>query len=52
MTTNNLCMTCKFRLLDWSCEAYPDGIPEEIFNGEVDHKEPYKGDHGIQFEKV
>jgi|TARA_Y100000034_G_scaffold48288_1_gene59567 hypothetical protein len=38
----------------WYCEAYPDGwgIPEEIIMGEVDHKKPFKGDNGIQFEQV
>jgi len=24
----------------------------EIWTGENDHKKPYKGDHGIQFEKL
>ena len=34
------------------CKAYPDGIPDEILNGEIDHTEPYKGDNGIQFEPI
>ena len=38
------------------CKAYPkdteDGIPHEILMGDHDHKEPYKGDHGIQFEPI
>jgi len=35
-----------------SCEAFPNGIPEEILIGEFDHHKPYKGDNGIQFEAV
>lgn len=31
------------------CEAFPDGAPIEIVNGEVPHTEPYEGDSGLQF---
>ena len=34
----------------WECKAYPKGIPDEIMMSEVNHKKPYKGDKGIQFE--
>lgn len=35
-----------------TCRAYPEGIPQEIINNLVDHRKPYKGDHGIQYEGV
>jgi hypothetical protein len=49
------CPVCKH--LDMSkeylaCDAFPDGIPEKILTGDIDHREPYKGDNGIRFEPV
>ncbi|MHC1576900.1 MAG: hypothetical protein ACXQTE_06050 [Methanosarcinaceae archaeon] len=35
-----------------SCDAFPDGIPIKILQDDLDHHEPYKGDHGIQFEPL
>jgi hypothetical protein len=34
------------------CDAFPDGIPQAIWNGSYDHRFPYPGDHGIQLEPV
>jgi len=31
------------------CAAFPDGIPDEIIESQADHREPYEGDHDIQF---
>ena len=35
-----------------TCQAFPDGIPHEILHSLVDHRKPYKGDNGIQFEDM
>jgi len=33
------------------CEAFPDGIPDDITYGKNKHLKKVKGDHGIQYEK-
>jgi hypothetical protein len=32
------------------CKAFPDGIPDEIAFGDNLHLQPFKGDHGVQYE--
>ena len=32
------------------CDAFPDGIPKEMFKRGATHDSPIPGDHGIQFE--
>ena len=32
------------------CDAFPDGIPDEIAYGDNPHTSPFPGDNGIQFE--
>ena len=34
-----------------TCDAFPNGIPREIWLEENDHRKPYLGDNGIQFEQ-
>ena len=46
------CVICKYRIKKNICDAFPSGIPKDILNGEHDHKNPYKGDNGIQFEPI
>lgn len=46
------CARCKHRHpgKDWTCEAFPDGIPRKVWLNELDHRKAVKGDHGIRFE--
>lgn len=57
MTTGprSQCAACvRYRSFDaehptsW-CAAFPDGIPDAVFFGELDHRQPVDGDHGIRF---
>lgn len=34
----------------YTCSAYPNGIPYEFRESQVDHRRPYPGDQGIRFE--
>ena len=34
------------------CNAFPDGIPSEIWTNEVMHTRAYPGDHGVHLELI
>jgi len=36
--------------MDYFCNAFPEGIPEDIVLGIVYHTSSYKGDNGFQYE--
>lgn len=51
------CATCarykQEKLNYWPiCEAFPDGIPDEIASGKNGHEETYPGDHGLQYDPI
>ncbi|MEU6786550.1 hypothetical protein ABZ912_45770 [Nonomuraea angiospora] len=31
------------------CEAFPEGVPAEIYEGGFDHRHEYPGDGGVRF---
>lgn len=51
-TFSEICTFCQHwkPIAGRACDAFPDGIPLEIWLGENDHRAPYPGDHGIRFE--
>ena len=48
-----ICTYCLHKHLTMShtCDAFPTGIPDEIWRGENPHTSPYPGDGGIRFER-
>jgi hypothetical protein len=57
MTTRavNICDSCLFLRIPESysakptCDAYPDGIPADIWWGGSDHRQPREDDNGLQY---
>lgn len=56
MIGQHLCTICRHfhreaaRRGQWTCDAFPEGIPEPIRLQRVLHTASYPGDHGLQFE--
>lgn len=44
-----MCNDCKHNHRDFTCDAFPNGIPKEIILRE-EHDTPYPGDNGIRYE--
>jgi len=47
---NTDCIDCIHYSGACLCLAFPDGIPNKIIRSVVDHRKPYPGDNGIQYE--
>lgn len=46
------CISCKWFIGEPAplmCFAYPKGIPPEIMDGTVDHRQPYLNDTGLRW---
>jgi hypothetical protein len=50
MPFSTQCAKCKHARKEGGCDAFPDGIPFIILEGNFNHEKPYPGDNGIQFE--
>ena len=46
------CLFCNHFKGNQSCDAFQDGIPDEIFMADILHDKPYPGDSGILFGRV
>jgi hypothetical protein len=45
-----ICIACVRARWDGTCDAFPEGVPDDIAFGMFDHREPHPGDHGLRFE--
>ena len=52
MTISTQCLDCKHYTGLSTGNAFPEKIPQEIFDGTVEHVIPYPGDGGIMFEPI
>lgn len=56
MLTIPMCTFCRHRPVrtdkPLTCHAFPDGIPREILELQLDHRLPLLDDHGVLFEPI
>jgi len=52
MPNSNQCNSCIHYQGPFSCDAFPEEIPDDIFTGLFDHTKPYPGDNGIRWEPI
>jgi len=45
-----LCTYCKHLQGEFTCAAYPEGIPPEVYRNDVLHTRPYRQENAIVFE--
>ncbi len=49
MQISKQCAECKHWDGVVACKAFPEGIPDAIFEGKHDHTEAFPGDGGVRF---
>jgi hypothetical protein len=52
MPQSSQCLECLHYFGEFKCEAFPKGIPEQIYIGQFDHIKEFEGDNGIRFESL
>ena len=52
MAQSSQCLECLHYFGEFKCNAFPDGIPEQIYTGQHDHIKEFKNDNGIRFESL
>lgn len=52
MAVTTQCWRCRHYQGQLECAAFPRGIPGPILDGEHDHSEAYRGDHGIRYQAL
>lgn len=48
-----MCMWCSRKNPEnWTCEAFPGGIPDDIFTNEFDHRKNHVNDNDLTFDPM